>query len=94
MAQDARQQSPSIVLYGLQTCSHCKSARELLTKRKATFRTIYVDMLIGQERSDTLRELRRINPAVSFPTLRIGETVVVGFKAEAIEMALDEINER
>lgn len=66
----------------------------MLTKRRTTFRTIYVDMLIGQERSDTLRELKRINPAVSFPTLRIGENVIVGFKAEEIEKALDEINER
>ncbi|WP_419662532.1 glutaredoxin family protein [Desulfosarcina variabilis str. Montpellier] len=93
MTQAAEQQSPAIVLYGLQTCSHCKSARNFLAQKKVTFRTIYVDMLIGQERNDTLRELKRINPAISFPTLRVGEHVIVGFKAEAIEKALDEINQ-
>lgn len=94
MAGDTDQKPPAIVLYGLQTCSHCKSAGKLLNQRAATFQTIYVDMLIGQERNDTLRELKRINPAISFPTLRIGNHVIVGFKAEAIEKALDEIHER
>lgn len=94
MGQDAEQKSPAIVLYGLQTCSHCKAARELLKRRAATFRMVYMDMLIGQERNDVLRELKRINPALSFPTLCIGEHVIVGFKAEEIEKALDETNER
>lgn len=89
MARDDNQKPPAIVLYGLQTCSHCKAAREMLKQRTETFRTIYVDMLIGQERSDTLRELKRINAALSFPTIRIGEHVIVGFKAEAIEKALE-----
>ncbi len=94
MTQGAEQQPPAIVLYGLQNCSHCKAARQWLMQHEVTFKTIYVDLLIGQERGDTLRELKRINPAISFPTLRIGKQVIVGFKAEAIEEALLDINER
>jgi glutaredoxin-like protein NrdH len=90
MSQDAAKKSPAIVLYGLQTCSHCKAAKTLLQRRKVTFRMVYVDMLIGQERNDTLRELKRINAALSFPTLRVGERIIVGFKEKEIETALDE----
>jgi glutaredoxin-like protein NrdH len=90
MSPDAAQKAPAIVLYGLQTCSHCKAAKTLLQRRKVIFRMVYVDMLIGQERNDTLRELKRINAALSFPTLRIGERIIVGFKEEEIEKALDE----
>jgi glutaredoxin len=27
MSQDAAEKAPAIVLYGLQTCSHCKAAK-------------------------------------------------------------------
>lgn len=77
-----------IVLYALQTCSHCKDAKRWLQERQVPFRTIYVDMLVGDERNDTLRRLRRINPSISFPTLLVGETPIVGFKKETILAAL------
>lgn len=78
----------AVILYGLQTCSHCKALRKWLTEREVSFRTVYVDMLVGAERNDTMRHLRRINPSVSFPTLAVGDTIIVGFKKEKIEAAL------
>ena len=78
----------AVVLYALQTCSHCKDAKQWLQERQVPFRTIYVDMLVGDERNETLRRLRHINPSVSFPTLQVGETTIVGFKKEAILAAL------
>lgn len=89
MSHHLKPQSPVITLYGLQTCSHCKAARKLLEQRQLSFRMIYVDMLVGDARNDTLRELRRINPALSFPILRMGERTIVGFKKKEIETALD-----
>ena len=82
-------QNTAVVLYGLQTCSHCKSVRKLLQRRQAAFRTVFVDMLTGNERGDTLRALKRINPALTFPTLKVGERVIIGFKEDEIEKALD-----
>jgi glutaredoxin len=78
----------AIVLYGLQTCSHCKALRSWLTERGVLFRTVYVDMLVGAERNDTMRHLRRINPTLSFPTLAVGDTTIVGFKKADIQAAL------
>ena len=81
----------SITLYALQTCSHCKAVEKLLQERGITFETIFVDMLVGDERNNTMRQLRRINPSLSFPTLRVGEKTIVGFKHRQITAALDDI---
>jgi len=89
MAESAESEPNAITLYALQTCSHCKAVKKLLSDRGLDFKTIYVDMLLGDERSDTLRALKRINPSVSFPTLSVGRTVIVGFKKEEIKAALD-----
>ena len=82
-------QSPSITLYALQTCGHCREVKKLLQACRAQFDIVYVDMLVGDERSDTLRHLKRINPAVSFPTLQVGGKTIVGFRKREIEAALD-----
>ena len=78
-----------ITLYALQTCGHCKDVKKLLQERQIRFETVYVDMLVGDERNDTIRHLKRINPAISFPTLQVGEKIIVGFKEKEIEAALD-----
>lgn len=80
--------SHPIVLYALQTCSHCKDLKKWLSEKGVTFGTIHVDMLVGAERNDTMRHLRRINPTISFPTLVVGDTTIVGFKKERIKAAL------
>jgi glutaredoxin-like protein NrdH len=84
----------TIMLYGLMSCAHCREVRELLTDRNVLFECVYLDLLIGDERSETLRELRRLNPEVTFPTLVMGEKVIVGFKKDQIEQALTDIASR
>jgi len=81
--------APAVTLYALHSCTHCKEAKTYLENLKVPFRIVYVDMLLGAERNDSLRHLRHINPSVSFPTLTIGETVVIGFKREEIDRALE-----
>ena len=89
MANRSEAEPASITLYALQTCSHCKDVKEQLRERRVRFETIYVDMLVGDERNDTMRHLKHINPARSFPTLQVGEKTIVGFKKKEIEAALD-----
>ncbi|MDJ0782669.1 MAG: glutaredoxin family protein [Desulfosarcinaceae bacterium] len=75
-------------LYSLTTCSHCKALRRYLDVRQVTYRVTYVDMLCGEERNRVLRRLKQLNPAGTFPTMVVGETVVVGFKEAKISSAL------
>jgi glutaredoxin len=77
---------PKITLYALSTCAHCRKTGQLLLDLVGEdgFTHIYVDRLSGDERNETMRELRRVNPTMSFPTVVIGEEVVTGFKEERI----------
>jgi glutaredoxin len=47
-----------------------------------------VDLLEGEERQAILDDVRKFNPKCSFPTIIIGDTVIVGFKEEKIKEAL------
>ena len=88
MVNSDSNQDPSITLYSLRTCTHCKDTKQYLEQLNVSFKTIYVDMLLGEDRSETLRQLRRINPGVSFPTLVMGDTIIIGFKKDDIDDAL------
>lgn len=79
-----------IKLYSLSTCIHCHNASELLTEHAGEdgFEHIFVDRLYGEKRNDVMRELRRMNPNMSFPTMVIGDEVVLGFKEEKIRELL------
>lgn len=89
MPANSEDQEPNITVYSLQSCAHCKDVKQLLQEHHVPFRTVYVDMLIGEERSLTMRHLKEINPSVSFPTVSMGETTIVGYKKKEIESALD-----
>lgn len=80
---------PAVKFYGLSTCVHCRHAREFLDSQKANYDLVYVDMLSGDERKNALAQVREYNPDCSFPTIVIGNEVVVGFNPEAISEALN-----
>lgn len=78
-----------VVFYGLSTCIWCRRTREFLESAGVAFDYYYVDLLSGPEREEALREVRRWNPAVSFPTLVIDDTrSVVGYREDDIRAAL------
>ena len=75
-------------LYALSTWSHCKSTRRLLSKCNVEFNYIEVDDLEGDERKAILADIRELNPLCSFPTIKINDTVIVGYKENKIKEAL------
>ncbi len=77
-----------ITVYSLSTCGHCKSSMELLDECNAPYDFFDVDLIEKEDRKDILREIKRLNPRCSFPTIMIGEKVVVGFKEDEIREAL------
>lgn len=79
---------PPVKIYTLSTCSHCKNTKKLLNELGVAYDFIDVDLLQGQERADVIEEVRRINPALSFPTILIGGRQIIGFKEGEIREAL------
>ena len=47
-----------------------------------------VDLLEGDERKAIIEDIKKLNPRCSFPTLIIGDEVIVGFKEKKIKEAL------
>lgn len=75
-------------LYSLSTCPVCKKVKEFLKNNAVEFELIEVDTLEGGEQWVALKELRKINPDETFPTL-IVEKAVVGFDEDSIKKLLD-----
>ncbi|MEN8211719.1 MAG: glutaredoxin family protein [Thermodesulfobacteriota bacterium] len=76
-------------LYALSTCSHCKSTKRLLSKCNVEYNYIEVDDLEGDERKAILADIKELNPRCSFPTIKINDIVIVGYKENKIKEALE-----
>jgi glutaredoxin-like protein NrdH len=77
-----------VKLYSLSTCSHCRCTKDLLSNCGIEFECCDVDKLPKEEVSEVLQEVKKLNSKCSFPTIVIGEKVIVGFKESEIREAL------
>jgi glutaredoxin len=77
-----------IVMFTLSTCSHCKATKKFLDDCAVKYEFTDVDLLDGEERTAILEDVRRWNPRCSFPTIIIGDKVIVGFREDEIKEAL------
>jgi glutaredoxin len=77
-----------VKLYALSTCVHCKCTKELLNECGVKYDCTEVDKLPKEEVKAMLDEIRRLNERCSFPTIVIGDTVIVGYKEREIREAL------
>ncbi len=80
--------TPDVKLFALSTCSHCKSTKKLLDECTVQYNVVNVDLLEGDERKAILEDVKKINPRCSFPTVIIGDKVIVGYKEKEIKEAL------
>jgi glutaredoxin len=80
--------NPHVKMYTLSTCSHCKVTKKFFDSCAVKYEFTDVDLLTGDERRAILDEVRKINKRCTFPTIVIGEKVVVGFQEKEIKEAL------
>jgi glutaredoxin len=78
----------TVKIYTLSTCSHCKAAKKFLNENAIVFDATDVDLLQGADREAMLNEVIQYNPQRSFPTIVIGNQVIIGFKEAALREAL------
>ena len=79
---------PKIRLYALTTCEYCQSLKRMLTEFAPGFDMVEVDVLSREERKKTVEELKKVNPACSFPTTVVGDRAIIGYKVQEIKEAL------
>jgi glutaredoxin len=80
--------TPSVKLYTLSTCIHCKAAKKFLEDCGVKYDFQDVDLCSGEEQSALLEELRKFNPGCTFPTIIIGNKIIVGFREQVVREAL------
>ena len=87
-ADKADKADKEVKVFSLSTCSHCKSTKKLLSDCTVKYEFVDVDLLEGDERKAILEDVKKFNPKCSFPTIIIGQKVIVGFKEKEIREAL------
>ncbi|MFH1350245.1 MAG: glutaredoxin family protein [Pseudomonadota bacterium] len=80
--------SEQVKMYTLSTCSHCRATKKFLDDCKVQYDFTDVDLLQGEERAAILEDIKKLNPRCSFPTIIIGDKVIVGYKEQEIKEAL------
>lgn len=81
------EQRKKVRLYALSTCPECKRLKKFLDENNLTYELIEVDLLDSGEQWAASREVKKYNPAVTYPTLVIEETIL-GLDEKAIKEAL------
>ena len=77
-----------VKIFSLSTCSHCKATKKLLGECNVQYEFTDVDLLQGEERAAILEDVKKLNPRCSFPTIIIGDKVIIGYKEDQIKEAL------
>jgi len=78
-----------LMLYALSTCIWCRKTKQMLTDLGVEYDYVFVDLLQGQEKEQTIAMVEKWNPDCSFPTLVVNDSkCIVGFKEKEIKEAL------
>jgi glutaredoxin len=77
-----------VTMYTLSTCSHCRATKQFLDSCAVKYEFTDVDLLEVEERNAILEDIKKWNPRCSFPTIIIGDKVVVGYREDEIKEAL------
>lgn len=81
-------QHKKVKMFTLSTCSHCRAAKAFMSSLGVAYEYVDVDLLEGPARAAAIEEVKKYNPLCSFPTILIGDTIVVGNKEDKIREAL------
>lgn len=74
-----------VILYTLSTCQWCRKTKDLLNELGIDYYYVDVDLVIGDGQKELTEEIKKFNPAVSFPTMVINERdAIVGFDEDKI----------
>ena len=79
---------PPVTIYALSTCGHCKATKMFLDQCNIQYGCTEVDLLSGDEREAIIEEVKKLNERCTFPTIIIGDKVIVGFNEQEIRLIL------
>ncbi len=68
-----------VFIYALSTCPYCRMTKKYLTENNVDYDFVDVDLLTGEEKQQAIDEVKRLSGGTSFPVIKIGDEVIVGF---------------
>lgn len=77
-----------VQLWALSTCPWCRKAKLWLTAHDVDFDFVDIDLLSDAEYDAVVADVQRFSGARSFPVVKIGETVIVGYSPDKYARAL------
>lgn len=80
--------NPNVKIYTLSTCSHCKATKKLLNDCNVKYEFVDVDLLEEEDQKAVMNEVKKYNARCTFPTILIGDKVIVGYQEDKIKEAL------
>jgi glutaredoxin-like protein NrdH len=66
----------------------CKAVKKLLSKLDVAYEFTDVDLLKSEEQNAVIEKIKAMNPKCAFPTVIIGDSVIVGYREAEIKKAL------
>lgn len=78
----------AVKLYALSTCGHCKDMKAFLGQCGVKYDCVDVDKCDEAQRKQVIEELIKISKECAFPTLIVGDKVIVGFRKEEVKELL------
>ena len=81
-------QRKKVRLYSLSTCPTCKRVKKFLDEHGIQYELTEVDLLDSGEQWLVSKDMKKYNPAATYPTL-IVEEIILGLDEEGIKNALE-----
>ena len=78
-----------IKVYALSTCPWCKKVKKFLDEKNVEYDVIDVDLAQGDDQKQALEEVEKLTGKRSFPVTVINDEVILGYKEDKIEEALE-----
>ncbi|GAB4277014.1 MAG: glutaredoxin family protein [Coriobacteriia bacterium] len=83
-----------VTLYALSTCPYCRMTKKFLDKEGVDYELIEVDLLEGETgdpstpKGQAVAKVKELSGGTSFPVIKAGDEVVVGFNKPRIKELL------
>ena len=69
----------NVYIYALSTCPYCRMTKKYLTENDVAYEFVDVDLLTGDEKQRVIDEVKALSGGTSFPVIKVGDEVIVGF---------------
>lgn len=79
----------NILLYAISTCGWCNKTKKLLKELNVDYNYIDMDLLDEDEKRKVEEDVKKCNPKPTYPTIKIDDKCITGFKEEKIKEALE-----